>query len=186
MLITISGTPGSGKTTVARLLSQRLNLPHVYAGDLYRKAADDRGVTLAQFNALCEQDHSIDRSLDATMATYARQGNVILEGRLAGFIALQEQVDALKVYLTASAEVRARRVAQREGRDWQTVLELNHARQASDAKRYREIYGYDLDDTSIYDLTLASDNQAPEALADQVAAEVVRRFGERAARGTRA
>lgn len=186
MLITISGTPGSGKTTVARLLSQRLNLPHVYAGDLYRKAADDRGVTLAQFNALCEQDHSIDRSLDATMATYARQGNVILEGRLAGFIALQEQVDALKVYLTASAEVRARRVAQREGRDWQTVLELNHARQASDAKRYREIYGYDLDDISIYDLTLASDNQAPEALADQVAAEVVRRFGERAARGTRA
>ena len=186
MLITISGTPGSGKTTVARLLSQRLGLPHVYAGDLYRKAAEDRGVTLAQFNALCEQDHSIDRSLDNAMAAHARRGDVILEGRLAGFIALQEQVDALKVYLTASDEVRARRVAQREGRDWHAVLELNQVRQASDAKRYREIYGYDLDDTSIYDLTLASDNQAPEALADQVAAEVVRRFGERAARGTRA
>jgi cytidylate kinase len=185
MLITISGTPGSGKTTVARLLSQRLNVPHVYAGDLYRKAADDRGVTLAQFNALCEHDHSIDRSLDATMAAYARQGDVILEGRLAGFIALQEHVDALKVYLTASDEVRARRVAQREGRDWRAVLELNQVRQASDARRYRAIYGYDLNDTSLYDLTLASDNQGPEALADQVLAHVVRRFGERAAHGTR-
>jgi len=119
------------------------------------------------------------------MAAYARQGDVILEGRLAGFIALQEHVDALKVYLTASDEVRARRVAQREGRDWRAVLELNQVRQASDARRYRAIYGYDLNDTSLYDLTLASDNQGPEALADQVLAHVVRRFGERAAHGTR-
>jgi cytidylate kinase len=177
MVITISGLPGSGKTTVARLLSQRLGVPHVYAGDLYRKAAEERGVTLAQFNALCEQDHSIDRALDARMAEYARAGNVILEGRLAGFIALQERVPALKVWLTASDDVRARRVAQREGRDWRAVLEQNRARQASDAGRYRTIYGYDLNDTSIYDLTLASDTQGPEALADQVLAAAARRFG---------
>jgi len=182
MLITISGLPGSGKTTVARLLAQRLGLPHIYAGDLYRRAAAERGVSLEEFNALSEQDHSIDRALDAKMAEYARRGDAVLEGRLAGFIALQEGTEALRVFLTASDDVCAQRVAQREDRDWRTVLDLNRARQRSDAMRYRVIYGFDLDDTSIYDLILNSDNQTPEALAEQILARAAERVGRTAAR----
>jgi cytidylate kinase len=167
MLITISGLPGSGKTTVARLLARHLGLPHIYAGDLYRRSAVEHGVSLEEFNALSEQDHSIDRALDAKMAEYARRGDAVLEGRLAGFIALQEGAPALKVFLTAGDDVCAQRVAQREDRDWRAVLELNRARQRSDAMRYRVIYGFDLDDTSIYDLIL---NTARLSTAEQTAA----------------
>lgn len=183
MLITISGLPGSGKTTVARLLSRRLGVPHVYAGDLYRREAGERALSLEAFNRLAERDHSIDRALDAKMAEYARRGGVVLEGRLAAFIALQEKVDALKVWLTASDKMRAQRVSQRENSDSIEVLRENEERQRSDAKRYREIYGFDLNDTSIYDLVLDSDHEHPDALAEKILACAADRFGREAGRG---
>lgn len=175
MLITISGTPGSGKTTVARLLAARLGVPHVYAGDIYRAEAESRGISLAELNALAERDHTIDRALDDRMAGYARRGGVVLEGRLAGFIAIHERVEALKVWLTASEAVRAERVAGREGQTAAQVLAENEARQRSDVRRYRAIYGWDLDDTTIYDLILVSDDQSPETLADAILAACRRR-----------
>jgi CMP/dCMP kinase len=177
MLITISGVPGSGKTTVARLLAQRLGLPHVYAGDLYRQEAKRRGLTLEQFNELCERDHSIDRQLDADMAARARAGDVVLEGRLAGYLAAENGLDALKVWLDASDEVRARRVAEREATDWRTVLEVNRARHGSDSKRYKVIYGYDLADTGVYDVVLSTDDRTPAALVEELTARVRARFG---------
>ena len=180
MLITISGVPGSGKTTVARLLSKQLGIPHIYAGDIYRQQANARGLSLAQLNALAEKDHSIDRELDNRLAEYAHEGEVVLEGRLAGFIALKENVDALKVWLTASDRVRAERVAEREGVDSAAILEENSTRHDSDAKRYKLIYGYDLDDTSIYDLELATDDQTPETIARQILAAAENHFGQAA------
>jgi cytidylate kinase len=176
MLITISGEPGSGKTTVARELAERLRLPYVYAGDLYRREAKRRALTLEQFSVLCEKDQSIDRALDAQMTERARQGDVVVEGRLAGYFAASEGLDALKVWLTAGDEVRARRVAQRENRDWKKVLEENDLRHRSDAKRYREIYGFDLRDKSVYDLVLATDDATPQALVEELVARARRRF----------
>lgn len=181
MLITISGEPGSGKTTVARLLARELGLRHVYAGDLYRREAERRGLTLEEFNVQCECDHSIDRDLDAAMVEEARAGGVVLEGRLAGFFAVQTGLDALKVWLTASEAVRATRVAQRENGDARRILELNRARQESDARRYREIYGFDLADTSVYDIVLSSDDRTPEDLAERLSRAARERFAAREA-----
>ncbi len=175
MLVTISGVPGSGKTTVARLLAKRLGLPHVYAGDLYRREAKERGLTLEEFNRLCEGDHSIDRKLDDDMAARAREGNCILEGRLAGYLAAKDGLDALKVWLTASDEVRARRVAQRESGDWRELEKENRVRHASDVRRYKEIYGFDLGDTAVYDLVLSSDDRTPEGLVEELAEHVSER-----------
>ena len=106
-----------------------------------------------------------------------RIGEVVLEGRLAGFLAAEHRLDALKVWLDASDETRARRVAQREGSDWREVLEVNRLRHQSDAHRYRAIYGYDLADHGVYDVVLATDARSPDDLVEALVAAARARFG---------
>jgi predicted cytidylate kinase len=170
VLITISGLPGSGKTTVARLVAAALGLEHVYAGDIFRRQAEQHGMTLEEYARRAETDHSIDRALDEQMRRRARSGNAVLEGRLAAFMADEAGVPALKVFLDADEAVRAERIVGREGGDAALRLREIQAREASDARRYREIYGFDYHDRERYDLVLVTDGRRPEDLADEIVA----------------
>lgn len=176
VLITISGLPGSGKTTVARLVAASLGLEHVYAGDIFRRQAEAEGLTLSEYARRAETDHSIDRRLDEQIRARAVQGRAVLEGRLAAFMAEQAGMHALRVFLDASETIRATRIAGREGGDAAERLRQIQAREASDARRYREIYGVDYHDPARYDLVLHTDGRAPE----EVAAEIVEHARRRA------
>lgn len=177
MLITISGVPGSGKTTVARLVADALGLEHVYAGDIFRRQAEARGLSLEDYVRQAEGDGSIDRALDAQMRHRATRGRAVLEGRLTAFVADQAASDALKVFLDASEQVCAERIARREGgATEQRLRELRH-REASDRRRYLDLYGVDYHDRSRYDLVMATDDRSPEAIADEIVRAARRRFG---------
>ena len=67
-------------------------------------------------------------------------------------------------------------MAQREGSDWQAVLEVNRVRHQSDASRYRAIYGYDLADHGVYDIVLATNDRTPEDLVEALVAAARQRF----------
>jgi predicted cytidylate kinase len=168
VLITISGLPGSGKTTVARLVARDLGLEHVYAGDVFRKQAEAHGLSLEEYARRAEGDHSIDRALDEQMRARARRGNAVLEGRLAAFMAEQAGVPALRIFLDAAEGVRAARITDREGGDAGARLREIQAREASDARRYREIYGVDYHDRARYDLVLDTDGRSPEDVAREI------------------
>ena len=177
MLITISGVPGSGKTTVARLVARELGLEHVYAGDIFRRQAEAAGLSLAEYLALAERDDSIDRELDARMRERAGKGDAVLEGRLAGFMADEAGVPALRVFLDASETVRAERIAQREGGATAERLAEIQRRETSDRMRYRELYGVDYHDPARYDLVMATDGRTPEQLAAAIVGRARRHFG---------
>jgi cytidylate kinase len=174
VVITISGLPGSGKTTVARLVAEALRLEHVYAGDIFRRQAEAAGLTLEDYARRAETDHSIDRRLDDVMRARARDGNAVLEGRLAAFMAEEAGVRALRVFLDAPEPVRAERITDREGGDTAARLGEIQRREASDARRYREIYGVDYHDPSRYDLVLHTDGRSPEELAAAIVAHARR------------
>jgi cytidylate kinase len=93
---------------------------------------------------------------------------VVLESRLAGWIAHNEQLPGLKVWLACADEERARRVVLREGGTLRAALDANQQREASEAARYHHYYGIDIDDLSIYDLILDSTTAPPPELVETI------------------
>jgi cytidylate kinase len=153
MLITVSGPPGSGKSTTAAGLADAFGLDHVSGGDIFRSLADERGYTPLEFNKLAEEDDQIDRDLDRRLREIAvERDDLVLESRLAGWLAA-EHAD-FRFWLDAPLAVRADRVSDREAKDAETAREETAARESSEAERYRTYYGIDIDDRSIYDLAM--------------------------------
>src|SRR5205823_9354271 len=148
-----------------------------YAGDIFRRQAAARGLSLEEYARRAETDHSIDRALDEQMRARAAQDEAVLEGRLAAFMADAAGRRALKVFLDAPESVRAERIVAREGGAAEARLQETQAREASDARRYQEIYGFDYHDRARYDLVLSTDFRSPEELARVIVAPARARFG---------
>jgi cytidylate kinase len=165
MLITVSGPAGSGKSTFADALADALGYEHVSGGDIFRSMADDRGLSLVEFNRLAEDDDAVDRELDRRLREIARdRERVVLESRLAGWMA-GDYAD-LRLWLDAPLEVRVARVADREDKPLERARQETTERAASEAKRYREYYGIDIEDRSIYDLAVNTARWDPGTLVD--------------------
>jgi CMP/dCMP kinase len=169
VLVTISGLPGSGTSTVAQEVARRLGLEYVDGGTIFRRLATERGLSLSAFAELAERDETIDTDLDEGLAERARAGNVVLESRLAGWIATNEGLDALRVWIACDPDVRARRAAERDGLAIDASRAANRAREASERLRYLQYYDIDLADLSVYDLVLDSTDEPAEALVEAIA-----------------
>jgi cytidylate kinase len=132
--------------------------------------AADHGLDVGAFSALAEGDPEYDLELDQRLAVRARKGSLVLESRLAGWIAVNERLPATTVWIAAEESERARRVAEREGTDVAAALAANGRRETSEKTRYRTYYGIDLDDLSIYDLVIDSTSRSPEEIAESIVA----------------
>jgi cytidylate kinase len=173
MLITVSGPAGSGKSTLAAGLADRLDYDHVSGGDIFRDIAAERDLTPLELNRLAEDDDSIDRDLDRRLRSTAREGDgLVLESRLAGWMAA-EYAD-LRIWLDATIDVRAERIADREEKPVAQAREETEARADSEARRYQEYYGIDIDDLTIYDLVVNTARWGPDGVLDLAASAVDR------------
>lgn len=173
-IVAVSGFPGSGTSTACRLLSERLGWHYVNAGDIFRQLATDAGLTLAEYGRRAESDGRIDRDLDARMLSEARQRQgAVLEGRLTGWMVHRHGVPSMKVWLEATREVRAGRVSEREGLALASTMRDMVEREESESSRYNRFHGVDIDDLSIYDLVIDTNQLSAAEVAEAIAARLL-------------
>ena len=169
MRITISGPPGSGKTTACSKLSERLGLESVVFGKIFRQLAAEKNLSLGELGAIAEKDPSIDKMIDSRILEIARENeDIILESRLSAYMCARNGIPAFKVYLNASPEVRIARIGVREGETLEEVRAKTVDRQRSEAKRYKMYYDIDIEDLSVYDLVVDTDTLDPDQVVERI------------------
>lgn len=138
--IAISGKSGCGNSSVSRLVADALGLRLL--NYTFKDLALDKGMSFEELSAKAEIDPQYDLTIDRMQVELARAGRCVLGSRLAIWL-LRDT--AFTVYLSASVEVRARRIAHREGGDYEVVLARTAERDERDHDRYARLYGYDVD-----------------------------------------
>jgi CMP/dCMP kinase len=167
--IAISGKSGCGNSTVSRLVASHLGLRVV--NYTFKDLARDRGMSFEEICVLAETDSQYDLTIDRKQVEFAREGGCVLGSRLAIWL-LRDS--AFTVYLRAPLEVRAGRIARRDGKETAVALAETQARDQRDHDRYRRLYGYDVDTFDFAALVVDADVLSQE----QVAARIVEHAAE--------
>jgi cytidylate kinase len=161
--IAISGKSGCGNTSVSRLLSERLSLRLI--NYTFHDMARELGLSFEEVCRLAERDNQYDLSLDRQQVELATQGSCVLASRLAIWLLEQAQ---LKVYLYASAEVRAGRIARREHQSPAQALRDVNDRDERDRQRYLRLYEINVDDYGFADLVVDTEQLDVEQVVRRI------------------
>jgi cytidylate kinase len=162
--IAVSGKSGCGNTTVSKMVADTLGLSFI--NFTFRSLAQERGLDLKEVLELAKTDDSWDKEVDTRQVQMARdEGGCVLGSRLA--IWMLEEAD-LKVYLGASAKVRAERIIKREGGSIEEVAAFTAERDRQDHARYLQLYNIDIDNYDFVDLVVNTDTLTPQEIVDLI------------------
>jgi|SRR5689334_17981106 len=200
MVIAIDGPAGTGKSTVARAVAERLGFTYLDTGAMYRAvalAADRTGrppaevaehvdielgahvllagedvteairtpeVTAATSHVAA--DPAVRQALVAKQKAIVADGDWVAEGRDIGTVVAPDA--AVKVFLTATPEERAKRRAKQTGGEYETILRDQAERDERDSTADRAIFEAPHDSVPVDTTHLTLDE-----VIDQIATLVV-------------
>lgn len=183
-IITIAGKPGSGKSSTAKLLAERLGYDHFSSGDLFREIARNRGQNVKQANLDAEgkklDDDNIDHLVDQRLRDIGQhENNKVIDSRTAWHWI----PDAFKVFIDLDLTIAAERIID-SMQDADVAGERNEhiptssekyaveleERLQSEARRYDGQYGINPYVLSNYNLVVNSGNQTLEEVTNEILA----------------
>jgi cytidylate kinase len=165
-VICISGMAGTGKSTLSKKLAERYGLRYFSGGDVLKDLAKYEGYDVSirgwwespeglKFLNERINDPKFDKSVDDKLLEYAQQGNVLLDSWTMPWL-LKE---GFKIWLAASFEKRAARVAVRDGMTESQARRVLKEKEARTKAIYRDLYGFGLgEDFKPFDFILDTDN----------------------------
>lgn len=171
-IITLSGKPGSGKSSTADRVAELLSYSRHSSGDMVRKVLSQKGMTLAEYNEQAESDHDLDDRVDEQLRTLRNKKDIVVDSRL-GFYWIPE---SFKVYLdldldTATARIFKNTVSNSSrssvgtGGSLATVALQVKERMQNEQARFRQLYGVDPYNTNHFDLVINTSRHDAQTVA---------------------
>ncbi|MDO8741237.1 MAG: nucleoside monophosphate kinase [Candidatus Woesearchaeota archaeon] len=172
MIITISGKPGSGKSTVGKLIAKKLKFRHYSIGDLRREIAKKHGLTIDELNKIGEKEVWTDKEVDDYLKRLGQtEDNFIVDG----WISFYFIPDSIKIFLDVDLHEAAKRIFkdQRPDEDHKDsineVFKMIKKRLEETTRRYEKHYGIkDFTDKKYYDLIINTTNLTINQVADKM------------------
>ncbi len=175
--ITITGDPGSGKTTFARNVAARTGYELITTGNMFRELAREKGISVAALNELAETQEELDHQVDNYLKSLnERDDHLVLDSRMAWHFLR----NALKIRLTVDPDVAAQRIFSDTARGAEEKMSQQEAikeverRKQSEILRYRTLYQVNIGDDANFDLVINTSHKTEE--------EVLAEFDEAFAR----
>jgi CMP/dCMP kinase len=177
MIITLAGLSGAGKSTIKKLLADRLLYTSYSMGDMRAEYAKAHGLTADELIARDMETGEADTLVDAFQTALGkREDNFIVDGWMSWFFIPQ----SIKIFLDISLEEGARRIFaeqqlypdhridERLYADVADVQETLKHRVIQNQIRYRKLYGVDFLDRSHYDLVIDTTLLTPSEVTDRI------------------
>jgi len=175
--IIISGMPASGKTTAARLVAKLLSMQATGGTDIlmeiakehnYRPSGDNWWDTPEGIKFLRERasNPEYDIETDRRLIEKIKQGGFVVTSYTLPWLT----EFGFKVWLSASVETRAKRMAERDHISVDEAKQVIEIRDAENKDLYEKLYGIKFgSDLSPFHLVLNVDNMGPEEVANSIA-----------------
>lgn len=166
IVVCISGMAGTGKSTLAKKLAQKYKLKYYSGGDALKELAADEGYNPSSrgwwespeglsFLKKREKNLKFDKAVDDKLLEYAQQGNVLLDSWAMPWLLKT----GFKIWLVASEEKRAARIAKRDKIAVKEALKVLKEKEARTKAIYKKLYGFRLgEDLEPFNLVLDTDN----------------------------
>lgn len=172
-IITLSGKPGSGKSSTADQVAELLGYSRFSSGDMVREIIKKRNITLIQFNKRAVDDHQLDHEIDEELRKLRDSSDIIIDSRL-GFYWIPE---SFKVYLDLDMEIASARIygdiqdnekralESSDNTNLATVVHDVRRRMENERDRYLALYGIDPYDSNRFDLVINTARHSPQTVA---------------------
>lgn len=169
--IVLSGLAGTGKTTVGKLLAEKLKYEFISVGDYSRKSADNYDLDINEFQQKCKKEPELDKQIDKNFQEQCNnREKLVIDYRL-GFKFIK---NSFYVLLSVSDEIAIQRIKNSNRPNEKIDSESISNRNNEMKNRFMSLYGVDFTDENFYDLIINTDSKSPETIADEIIKEFIK------------
>ncbi|MEW6095754.1 MAG: (d)CMP kinase [bacterium] len=169
-VIAITGLPGSGSSTIARLLAEKLKVKYFSPGEYFKSHSIAKHQTKQVLSVWLSKEGTKKRfheDIDKMQVKLAKKGNVVICGKLS--IYMLKDIADYKIWIKCAADERAKRTAERDGISFEEAKKSILEREKIEAKEWRKDYGIDYrEQERMADIVIDTSNMSKEKTIEKL------------------